>query len=112
MHLDFLEGRHPTSIASNFADNNFEKKCRTTMSDVKLCQESIPHVFIAWKSLYSDLFAKFPVTGDHQHSSSNITIYSDEVPEAAHVQTSDGRTLDRLKGASAALRRNNSPMVY
>ena len=51
MHPDTLEGRRPTSIGSNFAANNFQIFFRTTMSDVKLCQESIPHVFIAWKSL-------------------------------------------------------------
>ena len=55
------------------------------MSDVKLCQESIAHVFIAWKSTYSNLFAFLHAGLFFQHTSSNMLIYSDEVPEAAHV---------------------------
>ena len=55
VHPDTLEGRHRTSIGSNFATNNFQKNSCTTMSDVKLCQETIPHVFIAWKSTYREL---------------------------------------------------------
>ena len=51
MHPDTLEGRRPTSISSSVAANNFQKKSCTTMSDVKLCQESIPHVFKAWNQL-------------------------------------------------------------
>ena len=46
----------PTSIGYNFATNNFETKSRTTMSDAKLYQESIAQVYIAWKSLYDELF--------------------------------------------------------
>ena len=51
-----VQGRRPTSIGSNFAANNFETKSHTTMSDAKLCQESIAQVYIAWKSLYDELF--------------------------------------------------------
>ena len=57
MAPEFLRAPSPTSICSNFAANNFQKQIDTTMSDVKSCQESIPRVFIAWKSTYSDLFA-------------------------------------------------------
>ena len=55
IHPDTLEGRHRTSIGSNFATNNLQKNSCTTMSDVKLCQETIPHVFITWKSTYREL---------------------------------------------------------
>ena len=44
--------RHSTSNNSNFSTNGCRIFCRTTMSDVKLRQESIPHVFILWKSMW------------------------------------------------------------
>ena len=49
-------GQALTSIGFNFAANNFGTKSRTTMSDAKLCQESIAQVYIAWKSHYDELF--------------------------------------------------------
>ena len=51
---NYHAGTSPTSIGSNFATNNSLKISRTTMPDVKLCQESIQHGFIA-QILISDL---------------------------------------------------------